>query len=697
VTGFEELAERLRRVDVIVALAIRRQQSRRATQSKGNYWGTLVTDQEVIELLQNHGEIDLATPDSTTAEQQLATTLMLRDRPGGRIGGLREAFDLDGDDIDLLLLALAPEISAGYGRMYAYLNDSLNQAYLTVDLATRVLRSDRNRRMALQTRLMPSSPLIRFRLLLLHPSAENVEAYASKRVYPSPRLLRWLLDDEGLPNSVGVDRVETARDPFVPTGVRDRLEALEGALQGPTTACLVGGTRGGREGTAIRIARQLGRPLLQIDLDHAKPIMDQPFDLIRDLRLSGAIPLLTNLSDVQEDPAHRTRFLGLGKALESLPHLVLTSGASQSGVRSFLGADRSLVTIRMERGTKDERLQAWSSAFTERGWQPTLAPDLAERFYSLTGTTIPAVLDRATAECGGREPAPSALWAAARERSRPVFRGLATQIIPTYSWSDLILNERTMKQLRHLVTYMAEQEAVYHGWGMSKVRPRGYGIKALFTGSPGTGKTMCAEVIAGSLGLDLFRVDLSSVISRWVGETEKNLREIFDAAEGGNSVLLFDEADALFGNRGEVKQAQDRFANQEVSFLLQRLETFEGCALLTSNLQENIDDAFLRRFGAVVEFPMPSPAQRELLWQRAFSDAVPRAPDLDIAYLANQFTLAGGSIVNAAINASIIASNDNRPVSMRHAIVAVGRELVKMGKQVNRAFFGEYYDLVSDL
>ena len=248
-----------------------------------------------------------------------------------------------------------------------------------------------------------------------------------------------------------------------------------------------------------------------------------------------------------------------------------------------------------------------------------------------------------------------------------------------------------------MISYLSEQEQVYHRWGANKVRPRGYGIKALFSGGPGTGKTMAAEVIAGALGLDMFRVDLSSVISRWVGETEKNLREIFDAAEGGTAVILFDEADALFGSRGEVKQAQDRFANQEVSFLLQRLEVFEGCAILTTNLQENIDEAFLRRFGAVVEFPMPSPEQRRRLWDHAFPPYAPRGPDLDLNYLSAQFTIAGGAIVNAAINACIIASARREPVGMPHAIEAIARELIKMGKQVNRVHFGDYYEFVRDL
>jgi SpoVK/Ycf46/Vps4 family AAA+-type ATPase len=162
-------------------------------------------------------------------------------------------------------------------------------------------------------------------------------------------------------------------------------------------------------------------------------------------------------------------------------------------------------------------------------------------------------------------------------------------------------------------------------------------------------------------------------------------------------VLLFDEADALFGSRGEVKQAQDRFANQEVSFLLQRLEVFEGCAILTTNLQENIDEAFLRRFGSVIEFPMPSPEQRKKLWERAIPPYAPRGADLDIDHLSNQFVLAGGGIVNAAINACIIASARREPVCQRHAVEAIARELIKMGKQVSRVYFGEYYEFVKDL
>ena len=248
-----------------------------------------------------------------------------------------------------------------------------------------------------------------------------------------------------------------------------------------------------------------------------------------------------------------------------------------------------------------------------------------------------------------------------------------------------------------MVDYLAEQETVFHRWGANKIRARGYGIKALFSGGPGTGKTMAAEVIANSLGLDMFRVDTSSVVSRWVGETEKNLREIFDAAEGGSAVILFDEADSLFGSRGDVKQAQDRFANQEVAFLLQRLEVFEGCAILTTNLLDNIDEAFLRRFGAVVEFPLPGVPERIRLWERAIPEGAPRDPDLDIPKIAKSFDIAGGNVVSAAINACILASTRRERVAMRHIVEAIARELIKMGKQVSPAYFGEYYNFVKGL
>lgn len=602
-TIFEELALRLRRTELLLLRAVRRQRARPAMRAKGQFWGSVITDDEVDELLRAHGEIDYPAGVDGLAEA-IAASAALRDRPGGRLSRLRQAFQLDGDDADLLLLSIAPEISAGYSKIFAYLNDNLNQAFLTVDLATRVLRTRRTERLALQARLMSGSPLIKNRLLLLNPP-DGAEMLTARRVHPAGRLLRWLLEEEELPSAIGFTPILTDGEPLIPEVTKQRIVDVAGSFTSAITVAVIGSTSGAREGAAIAIAKQTGRPLVRIDLERCQQYLEQPWELIRELRMSGALPYLLNVNPSQEEPTVRLRILQLGAALSTLPFPVLVGGADRRSMSNLLGSERPSLTVQVGRTNYDERLRAWTYQFASRDWDVAKAEDLAERFYSIGGTTLDRILDRAQAECGSKEPHKDALWSAAREASRPEFQGLAQHIIPRFSWNDLILPDKTKQELQHLTDYLAQQETVFYRWGASSVRSRGYGIKALFSGGPGTGKTMAAEVIAGTLGLDLFRVDLSSVISRWVGETEKNLREIFDAAEGGTAVILFDEADALFGSRGDVKQAQDRFANQEVSFLLQRLEVFEGCAVLTTNLQENIDEAFLRRFGAVIEFPMP--------------------------------------------------------------------------------------------
>jgi AAA+ superfamily predicted ATPase len=692
---FADLARRLRRTDLLLLRAVRRQRARPAMRAKGQFWGSVITDDEVDGLLRAHGEIDYPIG-ADGLDDAIAASEAYRDAPGGRFTQLREAFSLDGDDMDLVLMAIAPEISAGYGKIFAYLNDNLNQAYLTVDLATRVLRQERRQRLVLQSRLLPGSPLIQNRLLLLNPP-DGMDTHTSRRVHPAPRLLRWMLKGDSVSLSDGAKRLDTSLKPFVPVMTRERLAKLVDSIDTAVTVAIVGGTVGMREGVAMEVARQAGRPLVRIDMERAKAYMKEPYDLVRDLMLDGSIPFLLNVPDTDEEPQIRLQMLHVGTALASLPYAVIVAGNDRRAVATMLGPERPNVTVPVGRSTNAERVDAWKEALIRRGWEPEKAPEIAERFHSIGGTTIEQVLERSLAEAGGREPDLETIWASAREAARPELSGHAQRVVPRYTWDDLILPPKIMGQLKHIEQYLAQQETVMHNWGGSKIRPRGFGIKALFSGGPGPGKTMCAEVIAGGLGLDMFKVDLSSVISRWVGETEKNLKQIFDAAEGGSSIILFDEGDALFGSRGETKSAQDKFANQEVAFLLQRLEVFEGCAVVTTNLQENIDEAFLRRFGTVVEFPNPRPPERIRLWKRAIPEHAPRAPDLDIEYLGEKFILAGGAIINASINACIVAASEGKPIGMKHCVFAIARELHKNGKQINSVHFGEYYDQVKDL
>lgn len=280
--------------------------------------------------------------------------------------------------------------------------------------------------------------------------------------------------------------------------------------------------------------------------------------------------------------------------------------------------------------------------------------------------------ENATPDLGGR------LWDACRVQARPRLEGLAQRIPPAAGWDDLILPDRQKDVLRQIAVHVRQRPKVYQSWGFAAKGSRGLGISALFAGSSGTGKTMAAEVLAGELRLDLYRIDLSQVINKYIGETEKNLRRVFDAAEEGAAVLLFDEADALFGKRSEVKDSHDRYANIEVSYLLQRMEAYRGLAILTTNRKSALDQAFLRRIRFVVDFPFPEIDQRAEIWRRAFPASTP-TEGLHIERLA-RLNAAGGHIKNIAMGAAFLAADASQPVRMSHLLSAARSEFAKLEK-----------------
>jgi hypothetical protein len=276
-----------------------------------------------------------------------------------------------------------------------------------------------------------------------------------------------------------------------------------------------------------------------------------------------------------------------------------------------------------------------------------------------------------------------ALWQVCRAQARPQLDDLAQRITPVASWPDLVLPQAQLEILRQIGMHQRQRRQVYDTWNFVSKGQRGLGITALFSGPSGAGKTMAAEALANELQLDLYRVDLSAVVSKWIGETEKNLRRLFDAAEESGVILLFDEADALFGKRGEVKDSHDRYANLEVSYLLQRMETYNGLAILTTNQKDILDPAFLRRIRFVVQFPFPDAVERAEIWKGIFPDGAP-IEALDTAKLA-QLNLAGGNIRNIALNAAFIAADAGQPVSMAHLLKAAQQEYLKMEKPLTGA------------
>jgi SpoVK/Ycf46/Vps4 family AAA+-type ATPase len=272
------------------------------------------------------------------------------------------------------------------------------------------------------------------------------------------------------------------------------------------------------------------------------------------------------------------------------------------------------------------------------------------------------------------------LAAACRSVSCGRLGELATKVEPRYGWADLVLPTDRVTLLREVCDQVRHRTRVHDEWGFGSTVAHGTGLGVLFSGPPGTGKTMAAQVLAADVGLDLYRVDLSRVVSKYIGETEKNLSQIFDEARDGDAILFFDEADALFGRRSEVSDAHDRYANIETGYLLQRMEDHDGVVVLATNLRQNMDDAFLRRLRFLVDFPFPDEEHRRRIWQGHFPATAPLDPGVDCAHLAREFPVAGGSIKNIILNAAFLAAADGGTIRTEHLLAGTRREFDKVGK-----------------
>jgi SpoVK/Ycf46/Vps4 family AAA+-type ATPase len=317
--------------------------------------------------------------------------------------------------------------------------------------------------------------------------------------------------------------------------------------------------------------------------------------------------------------------------------------------------------------------------------------------FDFTFAQIRQTSDSARAAAQLRDPKTTAMatgdiWRAARMLFSNNLRGLADRIVPMCDFDDLVLPTDTLLQLREIAAQVSRRGHVYERWGFGERLSRGKGIAALFAGPSGTGKTMAAEVLAKHLNLDLYRVDLAGVVSKYIGETEKNLRQVFDAAEESGAILFFDEADALFGKRSEVRDSHDRFANIEINYLLQRMEDYRGLAILATNMKSLLDQAFLRRLRFLVDFPFPSAADRMRIWRGIFP-AKAETTGVDYAFL-SRLEIAGGNIKNIAMNAAFLAASHDQPIGMQHVLSAARREYMKIDKLVLESEFGRYYGAV---
>jgi ATPase family protein associated with various cellular activities (AAA)/winged helix domain-containing protein len=349
---------------------------------------------------------------------------------------------------------------------------------------------------------------------------------------------------------------------------------------------------------------------------------------------------------------------------------------------------RPTIALDVQRPTAAEQRAVWVAALGGTAPEVTGDIDRLVSQFSLSEPVIWASVQDALAGSPAGQTLGVALWDAGRSQARPRLDDLAQRMEAAAEWEDLVLPELQREMLQEILAHVRQRSRVYETWGFAAKGSRGLGISALFAGPSGTGKTMAAEVIANELGLDLYRIDLSQVVSKYIGETEKNLRRVFDAAEDGGAILLFDEADALFGKRSEVKDSHDRYANIEVGYLLQRMESYRGLAILTTNMKQALDPAFLRRIRFILQFPFPGADARAEIWRRIFPAQTP-TEGLDASRLA-RLNLAGGNIRNIALNAAFLAADAGEPVGMGHLLRAARSEYAKLERPLTDAELGQW-------
>jgi AAA+ superfamily predicted ATPase len=537
-------------------------------------------------------------------------------------------------ECEVLALVLAVEMDVRRQRLVSFLNDDASNGRVTLQTLGIMLGTEH-----------PGAVTVGFGSGLRRAALIDVQAdgpWATHTIVPRPSLL-WAL--------VG----EVSLDPELPAGARF-VEADDEA--GTAVVVVTGSDRLRRHQEAAR--RTAGRRFL---------VVDQPADpsgwaaTVCEATVSGA-GIIVEIGDELSATARQwiDRAHHLPWAISTRVDLPLSQFPDRRWVE-FLAPDHDV--------TDDE----WDDAF---------GPG-APKAHRLSPEQVELVGKAYAARHGDFDAAVRRLVSGRLEK-------LARRIRPSRTWDDIVLAPEAMEQLRGIVDRYRFGDRVYDEWGFSARPSRG--LVALFSGSSGTGKTMATEIIAGDLGLDVFKLDLSAVVSKYIGETERNLEEIFEAASAGNLVLFFDEADSLFGKRSEVKDARDRYANIEVSYLLQRLEAYDGVVILASNFEKNIDEAFVRRIHARVEFAVPKPPERRLIWKRNLPDTAP-VVGVDVDDLADRFELSGGSIRNAAVHAAFLAASEGSAITMEHTVRGVGREYRKMGKLIKADDFGPFLPLVT--
>jgi hypothetical protein len=714
VEAYERLADYLQdelvRLDVVVESEIRRISQAGMLpdeESTGGLIDMAMTPEEAMQLLNEEPHHLRMTEDYRALVEQLdgriASRLSATRERGAElpVHHLQDRFGLDDLDLRMLMAALAPHMDRKYLRLFGYLHDDLTRQYITPDLLIRLCCRSETERQAAFERLIGAKGV--WRSFAVRPPASEALHHSSVLLQPlrlADRIIHYLLGLEWrYTGSLASLRFHPAGEEPPPIladgGLYERLErrACASALESGTVIWLLHGPSGsGKTLHARHIGRSLGRSLLEWNVSRA-PADDAAFaetvkQMLLEAKLRNAIPAFDQAHRLADaEGARDGRLSRLVELLAEWNGIAFLFGEEEFRPPSLPPGVRMLSDAIPLPGLEQSRLLWQRMAERRLPIGEDVAAALAAKFRFPPGLIVQAVEtalhteppEAPQADADIASLAARRLEAAARSGMSRRISGKAVKLESEFRWDDLVLPEDTIALLKQAALRLSHRHTVMHRWGFDAKLPYGRGISMLFTGPPGTGKTMSAMVMGNEMGVDVYRVDLSRVVSKYIGETEKNLGEIFDQARYGGAILFFDEADALFGKRSEVKDAHDKYANMETSYLLQKMEEYDGLTILATNFKQNLDDAFLRRIQYVVRFPFPDAAQRERLWRSCLPPAMPVA-ELDIPGLARKFELAGGPIKNIVLTAAYLAAGEGSPVAMRHIMAGIVQEYKKTGK-----------------
>lgn len=693
--------------------------------------GLYISD-EHVDALVNQGQTapgqSSTTPDiiqrlTTQAEQWRGACRQGR-AAGHPLSRITQEYALSAAEQDILVLALAPELDIKYETLFAYLNDDIQRKQVTVDLALRVLAQD-GESMQWRSLLQPEATLFASGLLhhlMINERQSSLHAILS----PDPQLVQVLLG--WAPASGAGYRIESPgpvaaddlwRDLPCTASLRQRLQqwaehvrqrCLLDAMAELPAAALVGQAGNGMLEAVAALAATWQRPVVHLDLRMPLSPGESYGSRIHACRfaqrLCGAVLHIAGLEAFidQEQKLHPDAAT-LDAALQQAGHLPLLVETASLAQWQHVFPHKRCLLFEFADPDYSQRVHLWrralDNAFASKRpphLSDTVVDTVADRFH-LTAqqirTAAQTLADRQALDADDGRLEMADVLAAAREQSHQPIERLAQRVTSHYEWQDLILPHGTKQRLQEIAAAIRHRQLVLGQWGFGKHQSNG-GLKAMFSGPSGTGKTMAASIIARELGLELFRIDLSQLVSKYIGETEKNLDKAFRAAQQANAILFFDEADALFGKRTEIKDAHDRYANIEVAYLLQKMEDadFSGVVLMATNLVRNIDDAFARRIHYLVEFPMPDAESRVRLWRAMFPAQAPLAADVDMDFLAQQFDLTGGVIRNVALEAAFLAAGAPGEIRMRHIVQALSRQMIKQGRIPVASDFKQHLALI---